>query len=72
MYMMMAMSDSQEQGLLLGVDALTMDYTRAYICITEAGAKAVADVFLSRNPECDEVRVIKVHTVAAVTRESTR
>ena len=58
----------RDSGFLVGNDRISTDFTRAYACNTEAGAKALAEVFLSRNPEVDAVKILFVKSVDQVHR----
>lgn len=67
MYYMFAEA-GRDSGFLVGEDRTSPDFTRAYACYTEAGAKALAEVFLSRNPDVFAVTILFVKTVGQVHR----
>lgn len=68
MYYMFAEAGSRS-GFLVGEDRTSPDFTRAYACNTEAGAKALAEVFLSRNPNVVAVKILFVKSVGQIHRD---
>lgn len=56
-------------GFLSTGDKVVPEFERAYPCATEAGAKAIAEVFLSRNPQYEAVKILKVTAVDQVHRD---
>ena len=67
MYYMFVEAD-RDSGFLVGEDRTSPDFTRAYACNTEAGAKALAEMFLSRNPQVEAVKILFVKSVDQIHR----